>query len=154
MDATKANHEWPLGEIVNQVRITRATAGVSGQAYWNMKALMHNRALDDALQREVYQLPALSPVLTWVHAERPAKPAISVARVPRRVSWKPGLKEELRLWVFQTRHGAVWTTRLLPRNECSFSLARDRPEVIALSVIDRYGNASPPAVVELNEREK
>jgi uncharacterized lipoprotein YddW (UPF0748 family) len=150
MDDTKVGHDWSSSEIVNQVRITRTTAGVSGHVHWNMKALMREHSLDEALQRDLYQRPALPPAVPGIDPESPERPTLTATRVPRRITWKPAPKDEIRLWVLQTRHGGEWTSQIFAAKERTFPLAKARPDVIALTAIDKYGNASPPASLELD----
>ncbi|HTD88142.1 MAG TPA: family 10 glycosylhydrolase, partial [Candidatus Binatia bacterium] len=61
LDSTKTSRRWKPEEIVNQIRLTRQQTGVSGHIHWNMKSLMRNSAFYEALERQVYQQPALVP---------------------------------------------------------------------------------------------
>jgi hypothetical protein len=48
----------------------------------------------------------------------------------------------------QTRTGTSWKTQILPGETTSASIATP-PEAVALTAIDRIGNASAPRVLEL-----
>src|SRR5580765_2359386 len=51
---TERNRQrWQVLEIVNQIRLARKQTGVDGHIHWNMKSLMRNQALDEALQQQV-----------------------------------------------------------------------------------------------------
>jgi len=152
IDSTKVGHLWPASELINQIRLTRIQTGVSGHIHWNMGALMRNRALDGMLQHGLYAQPALSPPSPWLHDQAPSKPTLAVTQAPRRLTWAEGAKEEVWLWALQTRKRKEWTTKVLPSATRVLSLASATPEVIAITAIDRYGNASAPAVIELSKR--
>jgi uncharacterized lipoprotein YddW (UPF0748 family) len=141
---------WTPDEILNQIRLARGQPGVSGQLHWDMKTLMRNGALDSVLEREVYNEAALVPATPWLERIPPAKPELTVspARGAATISWTVANPEVLRHWVLQIRKGEKWTTKILTRPAGSKVLLGSEPDVIALTVIDRCGNASVPAVVQ------
>ena len=51
------------------------------------------------------------------------------------------------LWVLQYRTNEVWTTEILPAGQTSRTFFNSRPEVVAVSAVDRTGNLSSPAVM-------
>jgi uncharacterized lipoprotein YddW (UPF0748 family) len=141
---------WAPEEIINQIRLTRRQTGAGGNVHWDMKALMRNRALCMALEREVYGESALVPATPWLERVPPAQPALNIAskRGALTASWSVAESDKVRLWVLQTRKASKWTTRILSGHIGSIALARPVPDVLALSAIDRCGNASSPAVLE------
>ncbi len=150
MDCTKAGRQWPASEIANQIGIARSQKGVSGQVCWDMKALMRGGGgLDAVLTRTLYAQPALPPASPWLSHAIPAKPGIAATRAGRRVNWSAETSDAISLWVVQMRRGLAWSTRILPKGERSLWLPKARPEVISVTAVDRYGNASVPCVVEL-----
>jgi uncharacterized lipoprotein YddW (UPF0748 family) len=151
LDCTKVNGRWPAEEILNQIRLTRRQPGASGDVHWNMKSLMRNENLAQALKREVYAQPAISPALTWVSDDTaPAELRLSITSrgSSTRANWSTEKKEDVWLWVLQFRSKNEWSTRVLPARTTVLALSRTIPEVIAITAIDRYGNASRPAVLE------
>jgi uncharacterized lipoprotein YddW (UPF0748 family) len=150
MDSTKAAHRWSPDEIVNQIRIAHKQPGVDGHIHWNMKALMRNGALASALEREIYQQPALFPASPWLERDPPEKPTITVSKAKGavNVSWQTSSSSPVRFWVLQTRIGKEWTTEILTGERRSHALTGAAPELIALTALDRYGNASAPQVME------
>lgn len=148
-----AGRGWATEEIINQVRLTRSQPGTSGQMHWSMKTLMHNGALDTALQREVYSEPALVPPAPWLETQGPDKPDLAAQTVggETRASWSVPEPARVRLWVLQIRKGNTWTTHLLPQHQQSVSLS-GQPEAVALTAIDRCGVASPAAALEWRAR--
>jgi hypothetical protein len=53
----------------------------------------------------------------------------------------------------QTKAGDEWETEILSGSESSktFDNAKDAPEALAISAIDRYGNASASALLTLRK---
>ena len=149
MDSTKVNRRWQPEEILNQIRVTRKQTGAAGHVHWNMSALMRKTGLADALLRELYAQPALVPATPWLDDDPPERPRLNVT--DGTASWTPGNPGKIWLWVLQTRTGTEWTTRVLPGAAKSRALERPRPDAIAITAIDRCGNASPPAVVQRAE---
>jgi uncharacterized lipoprotein YddW (UPF0748 family) len=151
MDSTKAARRWPVDEIVEQIRLTRKQPGIGGHVHWSMKSLMRNEALAAALDRKAYANPALVPALPWLNSRPPGKPGLTVrlGSGPARANWSIGPDERVWLWAVQTRSHGQWVTRVLPGATRSASLGARPPEVVAVSAIDRTGNAGRPVVVQL-----
>jgi len=153
LDSTKVSGRWPIEEILNQIRLTRRQAGATGHVHWNMKSLMRNEDLALALKREVYAQPAISPALRWLnHEPGPEETRLSVSSAGGgiKASWGSSKKEGVWLWVLQLRAQNGWSTRVLPGRTTRLSFGRAVPEVIAITAIDRYGNASRATVLERN----
>ena len=156
LDSTKANGTWPAAEIVNQIQLTRKQAGTSGHCHWNMRALMRNQTLASALAKEVYQEPAIFPALTWAkHEPRPLEPRVKI--VPKsggiELDWAPGPdNQEIGLWLVQNRRNGEWATRIVSARTLQILIEGPSPEVIAITAIDRYGDASKPAVFGLAKK--
>jgi uncharacterized lipoprotein YddW (UPF0748 family) len=150
MDATKADGRWPVEEILNQIRLTRRQTGTSGHVLWNMKSLMRNNALVEALKRGVYEQPAIFPSSPWVNHPSPGEPRLNIKQVSgsTKVSWESPKDDDARLWVLQLRNKNEWTTRIVGGKTTHLSLGRMTPEIIALTAIDRYENASRATVLE------
>jgi uncharacterized lipoprotein YddW (UPF0748 family) len=151
LESYKVGRKWEPEEIINQIRLTRRQPGTSGHMHWDMKTLMRNGALGTALEREVYAEAALPPACPWLQQSPPAKPVFNVIGEGGgiRATWSTADSDPPRLWVVQFRKGNAWTTRILPGCNPSKFLAKAGPEVIALTEIDRFGNASAPAVLQL-----
>jgi hypothetical protein len=150
----EAGRKWKTEEIINQIRFTRTQAGASGHVHWDMKALLRNGSLDAALEREIYTEPALVPACPWLVQSTPAKPLLQLAIQGGSIlaNWAVNDSEPVRCWVVQFRKGNNWSTRILPGSNPPKFLTKAGPEVIALTAIDRCGNAGPPAVWEVQPR--
>ena len=153
MDTTKTNNRWKAEEIVNQIRLTRKQgAATAGHIHWNMKSLMRNSDLDATLEYEVYNQPALIPGSPWLGGTRHSKPQLTANDGSVGLSWMPAADETAWLWLVQTRTGGEWATEILPAHKTSRTWSGTQPDVIAVSLVDRNGNASAAAVVQQSMR--
>jgi uncharacterized lipoprotein YddW (UPF0748 family) len=152
MDTTKTNNRWKAEEIVNQIRLTRKVEGTeAGHIHWSMKTLMRNNDLDATLAREVCNQPALIPASPWLGGARHSKPQLTANGGQGGVSWAPAAGEVAWLWLLQTRTGGEWAAEILPANKTSRVWNGAQPDVTAVSLIDRNGNASAAAALELKK---
>ena len=151
IDSTKAEGHWPIEEILNQIRLTRREPGATGHIHWNMKTLMHDGALVQALKKEVYQQPAIFPSCQWLKSDAiAAAPKLRVTQGPGglRANWEAGEGTEARFWLVQTRHDNQWSSRIMGGTTERLSLGRTPPDIIALRAIDKYGNTGRTTVLE------
>jgi uncharacterized lipoprotein YddW (UPF0748 family) len=153
LDATKTLGKWKPDEIVRQIQLTRKQSGAGGAIHWNMKTLLRNPALDDALERQVYWQPALMPPTPWLGSTRLDRPPLTARPVENGAAWSfewknsaPGLA---RLWLLQTRNAGRWTTEVLPEGATSRVWKGPLPELVALSVVNRVGSISSAAGLKL-----
>jgi hypothetical protein len=77
------------------------------------------------------------------------KPNLFVER--SKITWTPGSGGPPWLWLLQTEHGTQWQTEIIPGSDRASAHVSSRPDVIALSAVDRNGNTSPPMVLELRK---
>jgi len=146
---SKTDPGRPASEIVNQVNLSRTIGrNWAGHCHWSMKSLLQNRAgTTTALQKGVYAAPALVPPMTWMHGQAPASPAISakIGASSVSVSWNavPGASK----YAVQTRYGNQWYASAV--TYARGATLGNRPSAIAVSAVDRYGNASKPTVITL-----
>jgi len=158
MNSTKVSGQsqsrsgWAPQEIVSQIHLTRKQHGAGGHIHWNMKSLMRNSALDEALIREAYQEPALVPPSLWLGRAQPGKPQITPDTAQRAgslaLSWAPSGQGRAWLWLVQTRTGGTWTTQVLPGAQGSHTWSGTPPEVVAVSAVNRNGEVSAPSLFQ------
>jgi uncharacterized lipoprotein YddW (UPF0748 family) len=138
---------WPAREIVEQVRLTRAQPGTSGNIQFSMKAILHNTGgIADAI-RTVYEGAALVPPMPWLKLPRPGRPTVAWREPdggPELVI-RPGGKG-VRLYVVQSREAGRWTTGVQPAGGEGTRRVRfkQRPEELLITAVDRAGNTSEP----------
>ena len=143
--------DLPADEIAQQIRYTRQL-NPPGQIFWGMKNLTTSQGgLAEKLARELYPTTALVPATPWLATTAaPARPALIA--IPEtnfvKVTWSKTDASEVRAWVLQRRVNGNWLTDILPPWRISCELAT-RPDVIAVTAIDRLSRAGAPAAVVL-----
>ena len=153
LDISRVGRSRSPEEIVEQVHATRAQAGTAGNILWGVRALTENRrGLADVLARQLYPQPALPPAYPWLDKQPPGQPQISASPGSGgevKVNCRATGGDPIAWWVVQTRAGGAWTTAVLrgTQSESAFTLP-NKPEMIAVSAVDRCGNASAAAVME------
>ncbi len=149
LDSTKVDRRWTPAEITSQIKIARKVQA-GGHVHWSMQALMRSESLDAALLKEVYEEPALVPVMSWLGGKPPAKPSLMTKRTRGglEAGWTETGREPVKLWILQTRSGGKWKTKFIAGEQRSCILEGQAPEAIALSALGRYGHLSRPAVLE------
>jgi uncharacterized lipoprotein YddW (UPF0748 family) len=149
-------HEWRAGEIPDQIRLERKLPGSDGYIVYNATSLFTNSAraveLQHALAGDLNREPALVPASPWLASAMPGTPSVSIFGVPSavRVDWSAGGTNSapVRWWLVQTKSQNDWKTDIFPR-EVSSAFLTGNPEVVAVTAIDRVGNASPARVLEI-----
>ncbi|MGV3773015.1 MAG: glycoside hydrolase family 10 protein [Verrucomicrobiales bacterium] len=153
MAITKVGKQWKADEITREIEIARQSP-TPGHIHWNISSLLKNPDnLLDKLAKEQYTQPALAPAYTWIHSKGFPKPEVKMKSEGKTVDLKwqlPG-KPVAYQWVLQTKVGNTWNTEILGSKEKqrSFTEGKGKPEVVALTAIDRFGNASPVTLLTL-----
>jgi uncharacterized lipoprotein YddW (UPF0748 family) len=155
---------WRTDEVLEQIRLTRAQPGATGNVHFSMKVFLQDPdSLDERLVREVYSGPALVPASPWLDRRIPVRP-IAAVRVDsisgdRVLDLRPGIEGVATtatgpvnvvrvpwLWVVQTRADSAWSTTVLPGSESRHVLGVRGAAPVAdvwVTAVDRVGNASP-----------
>jgi uncharacterized lipoprotein YddW (UPF0748 family) len=148
---------WRTDEVLEQIRLTRAQPGATGNVHFNMSVFMKDPdSLNERLVREVYGEPALVPASPWLDRRAPAVPRVAVrtdaTSAARVVDLDPGVAGPATsapwLWVLQTRSAEGWRTQLLPASQRVALLAARGAAVpldVRVTAVDRVGNAGPAA---------
>ena len=153
--AYNISEKWAPSEIPDQIRLIRKQSGSDGYIFYNATALLTNSPRGDLLQRaletSLNPQPALVPASPWLGSHTPAKPNLAVVAVSNtvRLQWNAGSTNSIvRWWAVQTRTGSAWKSQIFG-GETSTAFLTSTPEIVALTAIDRVGNASPPRVLEM-----
>ncbi len=155
---------WRTDEVLEQIRLTRAQPGATGNVHFSMKVFMDNPdRLDERLMSEVYTEPALVPASPWLGSGVPVAPRIAMRDDAASGYWvldiAPGdtvvnaaRAGATSLFVVQMRTGDGWTTRIVPATERLHVLAPRSgaaPLDVRVMAVDRVGNAGPAARLPL-----
>ncbi|HEV7406805.1 MAG TPA: family 10 glycosylhydrolase [Chthoniobacteraceae bacterium] len=133
----------PASEIARQVALTREQPA-GGQIHWDMKSLMSDQGGIVALLRDkTYRAGAAVPAAPWLGKETPLAPKLE--RQGRTLKWHETGAAPARWWAVQSKVKGEWMLRMLPAGTTSFTAAADA-ETVAVRAVDRFGNASAPAV--------
>jgi hypothetical protein len=157
--------KWRTDEVINQIRLTRAQPGATGNVHFSSTVFMQNPdRLDERLASEVYATPALVPASPWLDRTVPPRPVLSTRTEPssgdlmldlRSGSDAPAAPGVVvsstvppALWVVQSRGDTGWTTTILPGAQRTWTLARRGaalPLDVRVMAVTRVGNAGPAA---------
>jgi hypothetical protein len=161
---------WRTSEVLNQIRLTRAQPGASGNVHFSMKVFQENPdSLNERLARDLYSAPALVPATPWLGQGSPARPAVALLTqeasgdrvLDLRAGAEPVQAGSLAgkaaaaprapwLWVVQSRTEAGWMTKIVPGTERMHLLARRDaalPLEVRVMAVDRLGNMGPSAAL-------
>jgi uncharacterized lipoprotein YddW (UPF0748 family) len=153
LDLSRVGGSRAPEEIAQQIRLTREQPGGDGNVLWGARALLENRrGLADVLSQQTYTQPALPPATPWLDQQPPGTPQISASLSAGRevkMTCRPTGGEPIWLWLLQSRTGGAWTTEILRGSQSErVIILPHRPEAIAVTAIDRCGNASAAATLE------
>lgn len=147
------NGNWASSEVTNQIKLTREKAG--GNVHFSMKCLMKNwNGISDALLAGPYSTKALPPASPWLDAEAPGAPVLSKVVAYDSywtVIWRAS-DEPIRFFVVSALKGGVWKTIRItgdPIVDIRKHSADAEKGQIAITAIDRSGNASKPLIVDI-----
>jgi uncharacterized lipoprotein YddW (UPF0748 family) len=137
----------PASEITNQITLSRQIGrNWNGHIHWSAKSLMTNRGGIAGKLAATYTQPAAVPPMNWVSSKAPDAPGVSASAQGANtvVHWKPDGKTAK--VAIQARTGGSWKT-LKIAHAASGQASIPRADAIAVTAIDRFGNASSPKVL-------
>lgn len=150
---------WPAQELLDQIALTRAQPGATGNVYFSMRwFLFPNDGITEKLAAGPYADRALVPASPWIDSIAPAIPAIRVGRDAvsgaSTISLVPQGLEPVWQWLVRTRYGDDWRADVFPGTQRFLMIPRPvqgaPADEIAVSAIDRAGNESQPVLMGLN----
>lgn len=147
---------WPVSEIIDQIAMTRAQPGASGNIHFSMIDLMKNPSLSSALISGPYRLKALIPASRWLDSIPPAAPEIRIRREATTngitVDIIPRGDEAAALWLVRVHAPSGWTYDIIPGITKSYELPGEwnSADMIAVSAIDRSGNESFRSILKVD----
>lgn len=134
-------YRHPAGEIVEQIKVTRASGTATGNVHFSMKSLAGEKA---AALKETYAEPALIPASPWLSRTKPQKPTSTLGSSGRAIR-APGAV----IVAVQVLNAGKWTTTLVPIVNDSAVVRGDQlkdtqGERVVLTALSRTGIASEP----------
>lgn len=158
MNSVKAS-TWKPAEIQNQIAATRRGTTSPGHVHWSYAALQGDaNGLARALLASTYPTRAVVPACPWNgrdHLGQPSLTSNAASNGALRLAWSlPSGQRNVRQWVVQSRTDGEWRTQILPAGTTSATLGNNPPSHVAVTALDRFGNASPTAVFEQRARLK
>ena len=143
-------------ELTDQIRLTRAQQGASGDVFFSMTTFMQDPdSVAERIARDSYAEPALPPASPWLDATAPSEPQ-AVARLNMQsgemvLDMDPAQGEKAPwLWVIQAHAKSGWTTQILPGAQDTRLLAargERTPREVWVYAVGRTGNLSRPVKV-------
>jgi uncharacterized lipoprotein YddW (UPF0748 family) len=149
---------WPAQELLDQISLTRAQRGATGNVYFSMRSFMFGRdSLPEKLVAGPYATRTLVPASTWLDSVPPPQPIVRAGRDTvtgaTTLSLQPQGAEATWLWVISARTGTEWRTEVVPALQRFYVLPRPAGSVaadeLAVSAVDRNGNESAPVLLSL-----
>ncbi|NOZ40721.1 MAG: family 10 glycosylhydrolase [Planctomycetes bacterium] len=147
---------WPTSEITQQIELTRAHPGATGNVHFSMKALMDDRrGMAKALKDGPYGKPALVPASSWLSDESPGLPTLQLKKTAgkRAVSFVSSDDKAPWLWVVRTFTDDHWKIEVSPGHVNGWAIDADgnspSPKKIAVSAVSRTGVEGPMATLDL-----
>lgn len=127
-------------EIPNQIRLTRARPGATGELLYNTGGtLTKNGGAVAASIAPLYANFAIAPTSSWLDSSPPPAPSVSVSGATLNIT--PGAGESARWWLVRARRGSVWHSMLVFADQRSVALAV-APERVIVNAVDEAGNTS------------
>jgi uncharacterized lipoprotein YddW (UPF0748 family) len=153
--AFRVRDDFPAGEITWQIALTRANEGATGNVQFNMKALLRNQGgVADAMREHAYTDHALMPLMPWLDDAPPPAPSVRLYGDELHITGGDG--EEPRLFAVRMKTRDGWSAETIPVNQARYSLVRApdsvKPEVVAVTSVDRHGNESEAVTVWISRR--
>jgi uncharacterized lipoprotein YddW (UPF0748 family) len=139
----RGSQGWPPDELVNQISLTRANRGASGNIHFNMRSLFTNQGgVADAL-RSTYSYDALMPPTPWLDREPPQGPHIRLLGDSLEIY--PQGTERPVLYAVRMKFNDGWRAETIPASQLRYTVVRASgllPAVIGVTAVDRNGNES------------
>ena len=140
------NENWPVGELINQLRLTRQAPETRGAIHYSLKPLRNDLGgVQAALLRDSYQTNALIPASPWIKAIKPRPPTVTITRGPGFVnaSWREAVGTPAFWFVVYAKDANGWSHSILPASQKSIRLSADRKiQKVIVNSVDRLGNES------------
>lgn len=151
--ANGRDDKYEVTDIIRQVEYTQKIKGSTGNIHFSAKVLRDNTDdLYELLKNGPYAVPALTPASPWLDSTPPSTPKVQVNNSGEFsvLRWENQSNEKIKSYVVYAYAGGRWWIDIIPPSKNSVPLsAAAKPEIVAVSAIDRRGNESNRAVIDL-----
>lgn len=148
---------WSAQEIIDQIALTRAQRGATGNIYFSMRSFMvggGSDGLPERLASGPYATRALVPASPWLDSVPPSMPTVRVGREAGTgavtLNFRPEGREPVWLWSIRTRMGNEWNTDIIPGMRRAYVIPRivgmASADAVVVTAVDRNGNESAPVM--------
>lgn len=145
----KEEGDWNAQEIVDQVALTRRTAGATGNVHFSFAVFNKDqKGINELLEAGPYRDSALVPACPWLGSGRPAKPILSVLNAgpvqhSALVRFDAKERNSVRSLAVWTRYGGDWTFSAETgpeRNLLIPNVLKGKPlTAVAIAAVNRIG---------------
>ncbi len=137
----------PASEITHQIDVSRRIGkNWNGHIHWSAKSLMKNQGGIATKLAATYTQPAAIPPMPWVSSKSPAAPGVNAAVQSGGtfIHWQPD--DTTAKIAVQAKIDGTWrTVQISPSGSKGITIPQ--ADVIAVTALDRFGNASAPKVL-------
>ncbi|QJR38097.1 glycoside hydrolase family 10 protein [Gemmatimonas groenlandica] len=147
---------FSVGELVEQIRVTRLQEGATGNVHFSMKSFLTNQAgMNDTLLVGPYAAPALVPATPWLEAAAPPLPTARLSET------STGTRLLLRTtgtavpwqYAIRLRTDTAWITMLVAGSTTSWAIPKGTtPTALSIVSLNRVGTESLPVTVTFRGR--
>lgn len=137
----------PASEITNQIDLSRKIGkNWNGHMHWSAKSLVKNQGGIATRLAGSYTQPAAIPPMPWVNSKAPASPGVSATIEGGSTIIRCSPAGNTAKLAVQAKIGGTWrTVRIGPAS--SGAITFPRADAIAVTALDRFGNASAPKIL-------
>ena len=140
------NADWVSGEIVSQIKLTKAAPETRGAIHFSFKSLRNDLGgVQEALLKNSYRQDAIIPASPWIKSEKPKNPKVKIERDEKytRATWTETGNVKAFWFVVYAKDKDGWSYSVLPATQSSISLSANREiEQVVVTSVDRLGNES------------
>lgn len=137
----------PASEITKQIDLSRRIGkNWNGHIHWSAKSLVKNQGGIANQLTNSYTQPAAIPPMPWVSSKGPDAPSVGAGVQGDTTSVRWQTDNRTAKIAIQAKNGGNWhTVKIVPSKAGRLDIPR--AEAIAVTALDRYGNASAPKVL-------
>jgi uncharacterized lipoprotein YddW (UPF0748 family) len=140
---------FAVGELLEQIRVTRSNPGSSGNVHFSMRSFSTNQAgMNDTLSDGPYREPAVVPASPWMSSPPPPMPRVTLGRDrrgARTLDLATADGSRPWLWVVRMRTDDGWQVHVVPGDVRTWTPPfADEPKDVIVSTVKRIGEVRTP----------